>query len=290
MATVDTYGRDLAFHVHVHVLCPAGLRGPPSRRRLAAGQALSGRTVPSPLALLSADAPVRAKSNTVRLTSIRLSVGATLCGRPRSKATTQGRPYIVNRTALGLKGNQSAKCRIGRLFKKYPAGFIVNVMSQYKSGRKAAAYCCRYTGRPPLSERRIVSYDGKQVTLAYKDYRDGNDKTLTLSVEEFLFRVLQHVWPRYQRDVHYYGLYQPARRKHHVAEVAKASRYGDQVRPVPPLSRRERLQLATAGKQLVCPECNGRFLLQFVQLPSKRRAKKGAGPPAKTDYQCALSL
>ena len=60
-----------------------------------------------------------------------------------------------------------------------------------------------------------MAYDGQQVTLAYQDYRDGQEKTLTLPAGEFLLRLLQHVWPRYQRDVHYYGLYQPARRKAH---------------------------------------------------------------------------
>ena len=94
-------------------------------------------------------------------------------------------------------------------------------MSRYASGAKAAAYCCRYTGRPPLSERRIVAYDGKYVTLSYTDYRDGQAKTLMLPAVTFLVRVLQHVWPRYQRDVHYHGLYHPARRKLHLRAVIR---------------------------------------------------------------------
>jgi hypothetical protein len=247
MATVHTYGRDLGFHIHVHVLCTAG--------------GLRADGVWQPVKLY-----------------------------PAQQYRQLWRYYLLTLLRRKLKGDRRAQWRIGRLFTKYPTGFIVNVMSQYRSGRKAAAYCCRYTGRPPLSERRIIAYDGRYVTLAYQDYRDGQDKTLTLSAEEFLFRLLQHVWPRYQRDVHYYGLYQPARRKRHVAQVAKASRYGDQVRPVPSLSRRERLILAMAGKQLCCPDCSGRLVLQFVKLPSKRHAQKGAGPPARDRSQFALSL
>lgn len=163
-------------------------------------------------------------------------------------------------------------------------------MSKYRNGKQAAAYCCRYTGRPPLSERRIVAYDGRSVTLAYQDYRDGEDKTIALSAEEFLFRLLQHVWPRYQRDVHYYGLYQPSRRKEHIAKVAEASRYQDQVRPIPPLSRRERLIHAMAGQELRCPACGGHLLFDYLQLPSKRHAKTRTGASAKASPQLALSV
>ncbi len=163
-------------------------------------------------------------------------------------------------------------------------------MSQYRNGKQAAAYCCRYTGRPPLSEKRIVAYDGQTVTLAYQDYRDAQDKTIELTAEEFLFRLLQHVWPRYQRDVHYYGLYQPSRRKEHVAKVAEASRYKDQVRPIPPLSRRERLINAMAGLELRCPACGGNLLFDYLQLPSKRYAKTSTGPPGKARPQLALPV
>ena len=96
---------------------------------------------------------------------------------PSSIART-GQYYLLKLLRKKLKGDRRAQWRIGRLYKVCPTGFIVNVMSKYKNGKQAAAYCCRYTGRPPLSEKRIVSYDGQTVTLAYRDYRDGQDKTL----------------------------------------------------------------------------------------------------------------
>jgi hypothetical protein len=163
-------------------------------------------------------------------------------------------------------------------------------MSRYASGRKAAAYCCRYTGRPPLSEKRLVAYDGQRVTLAYQDYRDGQDKTLTLPAQPFLLRLVQHIWPRYVRDVHYYGLYQPARRKRHAAAVAKASRYGDQVLPVPPRSRRERLLQALAEKAGCCPLCGGYLAVDHVAFPRRHHAPPSKGPPSPAGSQLPLSL
>ena len=250
MATVHTYGRDLNFHVHVHVLCTAG--------------GLRADNVWQPVKLY-----------------------------PAQQYRRLWQYYLLKLLRKRLKGDRSAQWRIGRLHNIYPTGFIVNVMSHYRNGKQAAAYCCRYTGRPPLSEKRIVAYDGRKVTLAYQDYRDGQDKTVGLTVEEFLFRLLQHVWPRYQRDVHYYGLYQPARRKANVAKVVQASRYKDQVRPILPLSRRERLMNAMAGLELSCPECGGRLLFDDLQLPRKRNAQTTTGPPTKAkknDGRLTLSM
>lgn len=247
MATLHTYGRDLGFHVHVHVLCTAG--------------GLRADGVWQPVKLY-----------------------------PAAQYRRLWQYYLLKLLRRKLKGNRQAQWQTGRLFRKYPTGFIVNVMSQYRSGRKAAAYCCRYTGRPPLSEKRITAYDGHNITLTYQDYRDGLEKTLTLPADEFLVRLLQHVWPRYQRDVHYYGLYQPSRRKAHVASVVAASRYGDQVRPVPPLSRRERMMLALGALGMRCPQCEGRLLIDRIQFARKRHASKSKGPPEERAVQLSLPV
>lgn len=247
MTTTHTYGRNLEFHAHIHVLCTEG--------------GLRADGVWQPVYLF-----------------------------PAQQYRRLWQHFLLTGLRRKLKGDRSARWIIGSLYRKYPTGFIVNVMSRYQSGRKAAAYCCRYTGRPPLSERRITAYDGKEVTLAYRDYRDGKDKELTLPAVEFLLRVLQHLWPRYMRDVHYYGLYQPPRCKAHAAAVAQASRYGDQVLPIAPLSRRERLLQALAGKELRCPDCGGSLEVDHVEFPKKRRAPSGPGPPPPPPGQLSLPM
>ncbi|MGH8702677.1 MAG: IS91 family transposase [Burkholderiales bacterium] len=247
MATVHTYGRDLEFHVHVHVLCTEG--------------GLRADGVWQPVYLF-----------------------------PASQYRRLWQHNLLTLLRQKLKGDRGAQRLIGSLFRKYSTGFIVNVTSRYANGRQAAAYCCRYTGRPPLSEKRLVAYDGQQVTLAYRDYRDGQDKTLTLPAREFLLRLVQHVWPRYVRDVHYYGLYQPARRKQHAAAVVKASRYGAQVLPVPPRSRRERLVAALAERAGGCPVCGGPLAVDHVQFPRRRHAPSIKDPPSPAGEQLALSL
>lgn len=247
MATVHTYGRDLSFHVHVHVLCTEG--------------GLRADGVWQPVHLF-----------------------------PAQQYRRLWQHYLLTFLRRQCKGQRGVQRLIGSLYRKYPTGFIVNVMSRYRSGRQAAAYCCRYTGRPPLSERRITAYDGRRVTLNYRDYRDGQEKTLTLAAREFLLRLVQHVWPRYARDVHYYGLYQPSRRQAQATAVAKASRYGEQALPVPPLSRRERLVQALGGQELRCPDCGGYLQVDHVQFARKCDAPRSKGPPSKARGQLSLPM
>lgn len=247
MATVHTAGRDLQFHVHVHVLCTEG------------GLRADGVWQP-----------------------------VTFFPLPQYRRLWQ--QHLLTLLRRTLKGDRGAQRLIGRLYRQYPHGFIVHVMSRYRNGRQAAAYCCRYTGRPPLSERRLVAYDGQQVTLAYRDYRDGQAQTLTLSAHQFLLRLVQHLWPRYMRAVHYYGLYQPAQRKRQAAAVAQASRYGEQVLPVPARSRRDRLLQALAEAAGRCPVCGGGLVVDQVQFPRRHHAPPSTGPPAAAGGQLSLSL
>ena len=246
MATVHTFGRDLNFHVHVHVLCTAG--------------GLRADGVWQPVTIF-----------------------------PATQYKRLWQYYLLKNLRKAMKENRSAKWWIGRLYNQYPNGFVVNVMSRYVNGRKAAAYCCRYTGRPPISMKRIVGYDGKVVTISYKDYRDNLDKTLTLTAAKFLLRLFAHVWPRYMRNVHYYGLYQPSRRKKHVEDAVKASKYSDQVRPVPAKSRRERMREALESLELRCLECGSHVILEYIEYAGRRYEKKVKGPPVGRG-QLSLSM
>jgi hypothetical protein len=57
-------------------------------------------------------------------------------------------------------------------------------------------YLGRYTHRVAISNHRLISFDGEQVTFRWKDYARGNKQRLmTLSASEFLRRYVQHVLP-----------------------------------------------------------------------------------------------
>jgi hypothetical protein len=68
-------------------------------------------------------------------------------------------------------------------------------------------YLARYTYRVAISNGRLLSVSDEEVTFGYKDYRHGGrQRQMTLSVEEFARRFLQHVLPRGFVRVRHYGL------------------------------------------------------------------------------------
>jgi hypothetical protein len=79
------------------------------------------------------------------------------------------------------------------------------------AGPKAVlAYLSRYTHRVAISNRRLIAFDGRQVTFKVKDYRiegPGRYTTMTLDVGEFIRRFLIHVLPKGFHRIRHYGLF-----------------------------------------------------------------------------------
>jgi hypothetical protein len=68
-------------------------------------------------------------------------------------------------------------------------------------------YLARYSYRVALSNNRLVRVSDEEVTFLWKDYRRaGVQKEMTLAVEEFARRFLQHVLPKGFVRIRHYGL------------------------------------------------------------------------------------
>ena len=70
-------------------------------------------------------------------------------------------------------------------------------------------YVGRYIRRGPISERRISSYDGKTVTIAYAHREKHDQGSFRLKANEFIFRLLSHVPEKGTHLVRAYGLFHP---------------------------------------------------------------------------------
>ena len=66
-------------------------------------------------------------------------------------------------------------------------------------------YVGRYTHRVAISNHRLLDIDNGQVRFLWKDYRDGKQKVLILSADEFMRRFLIHVLPNRFHRIRYYG-------------------------------------------------------------------------------------
>ena len=111
---------------------------------------------------------------------------------------------------------------------------------------KVLEYLGRYVHRTAMSDRAIVACGESTVTFSYRDSRDGQRKTMTLTGQEFLHRFLQHVPPKGFHRVRAFGLLHPEHRDElRRLQLLLAPRQPAQS-PAPP----------TAKRPLPCPHCN----------------------------------
>lgn len=97
---------------------------------------------------------------------------------------------------------------IDELWKIYPNGLVANVSKGEvpDGGAGLARYLAKYVASPPIAVRRIISYDGSNVTYWYNDHKTKSRRVETVSAEVFIGRMVQHIMPKGFQRVRYYGL------------------------------------------------------------------------------------
>ena len=102
--------------------------------------------------------------------------------------------------------------------------WIVYAKRPFAGPAAVLAYLSRYTHRVAISNRRLVSMDGRGVTFRWKDYRAKGRtryKDMTLAADEFMRRFLLHVLPGGFHRIRHYGLLANAGRKENLARARK---------------------------------------------------------------------
>jgi hypothetical protein len=94
-----------------------------------------------------------------------------------------------------------------RAWKEHPEGFYIYAPKQRGNIKEQLRYIGRYLRRPAIGMNRILAYDGETVTFGYKDKTDGQEKTETVSVEEFIGRLVQHIPEENFKLIRHYGIY-----------------------------------------------------------------------------------
>ena len=143
------------------------------------------------------------------------------------------------------------------------------------------AYLSRYTHRVAISNGRLVSFDGHDVTFRCKDYRAKSGplyKTMTLSADEFMRRFLLHVLPSGFHRIRHYGLIANGERKENLARArallgvtpstdARSAEPDTSIQPVQPT--------------FVCPDCGAAMIIintiprgQRIRAPPQHRGAR----------------
>ena len=152
--------------------------------------------------------------------------------------------------------------------------WVVYAKPPFAGPAAVLAYLSRYTHRVAISNRRLISFDGNQVTFRYKDYRrDGAERqqVMTLAADEFIRRFLLHVLPRGFHRIRHYGLLAGSARKDSIAlarQLLAVAPPADDDTPEEPLDVPP------------CPCCGGRMIV--IEIFERWRLPRAPPPPERS--------
>jgi hypothetical protein len=164
---------------------------------------------------------------------------------------------------LALKGIADEELR-QQLFQ---INWYVNVSLQRMSTQGTLHYIGRYAQRPIVSEKRIVGYDGKFVTLWYDDFRTKSPVKWTLPVFDFISLLIQHIPQPGFRKIRCYGLL-ANRKKWFWQAILERIGLKRRVRTRKLLTWRERQTKWLKRDPLSCPVCSKEMVLVEVAYPN----------------------
>src|SRR4051794_34657989 len=160
------------------------------------------------------------------------------------------RAYRRNKLSLGgatglLKDPKTFRALLQSLKRK---AWVVSVKQAIAGPVPVLRYLGRYTHRVAISNHRLVSFDGEQVTFRWKDYARGNKQRLmTLSASEFLRRYVQHVLPHGFVRIRQFGFLANRHRSESIALIRQLLASEPQLQ--------EPLSTASGDAKWTCPRC-----------------------------------
>jgi hypothetical protein len=150
--------------------------------------------------------------------------------------------------------------------------WVVYAKKPFAGPQQVLDYVGRYTHRVAISNNRILNIEDGQVTFRYKDYRDGSQqKTMTLSADEFIRRFLLHVLPAGFHRIRYYGFLGNRYRKEKLQQCRHLLGMillepGSSTEVAEP-DYRDRYQALTGSSLWECPACHRGRMIIIGEIP-----------------------
>ena len=242
-AVLHTWGSNLLHHPHLHCVSPVAASRP---------------TAPtgSPEAWF-----LFARARVVALVPPPIPGASPKCVRCRQTAILQYSGKSLGSPPVCSLPGASAKSRMGRLCQ----GAVC-------WPQQVLDYVGRYTHRVAISNNRLLDIEASQVRFQWKDYRDkGQQKSMTLSVEEFIRRFLLHALPDGLQRIRYYGLLGNRYRQQKLARCRQLLGMAPPVEAPAPADYRDQHEQLTGSSLRVCPVCHrGRMVM--VEIVTAHRS------------------
>ncbi len=242
LIVLHTFGSDLKWNPHLHVIVTAG------------GLSHDGkRWVPAPKRYL---VPAPLLGTEWKLKVIR-----------GIREAHKAKPLYRRRLRSDRRRRIDIDKLLGHIRKKR---WHILIGPSLKSAEKAVRYACRYTKRPVIAEGRIVRFQDGYVTFRFKDYHKGGAQSFKkLPVLVFMDRLLQHLPEKNFRQVRHYGIFSNAKRTEALGLARRLLAQRKKRRPVPE-TWEQRRKAAGNRKPLSCPQC-GHPMELWCELYGKPR-------------------
>src|SRR5438094_8179133 len=146
--------------------------------------------------------------------------------------------------------------------------WVVYAKKPFGSPQKVLDYLGRYTHRVALSNDRIVKVQNGQVTLSYRDRKDGDrKKTMTLDAHEFIRRFLLHVLPEGFMRIRHFGFLANRSKKQALAQCRTLLKLDPALPQTLNESVKDLLLKLTGFDLSRCPSCQNGTMIVVSDLP-----------------------
>jgi predicted Zn-ribbon and HTH transcriptional regulator len=228
IAVLHTWDQTLNDHFHLHCLLPAGALSLDQSRWIAARNNFLF--------------PVKALSRVFRGKFL------DLLGRARRRGKI-----------IGIHSDINAS---------HQKQWVVYAKKPFGSPQTVLDYLGRYTHRVALSNDRILDIENGQVTLSYRDRKDGDQKkTMALDAHEFIRRFLLHVLPDGFMRIRHFGFLANRSKKHALPQCRRLLGLNPALPEIPHQSAHH-LMLELTGIDLSrCPRCQKGTMIVVGELP-----------------------
>jgi hypothetical protein len=146
--------------------------------------------------------------------------------------------------------------------------WVVYAKKPFGSPQTVLDYLGRYTHRVALSNDRILQVQNSQVTLTYRDRKNGDrKKTITLQAQEFIRRFLLHVLPEGFMRIRHFGFLANRSKKQALSQCRKLLKLDPALPQCPNESVKDLLLKITGFDLSRCPCCHKGTMIVVGDLP-----------------------